>query len=132
MTLAHLREVRRQEWVNLTVRLKHKNPRPWIAERLRHAKNLGKALRATRERQNEQWKNRLRSATALLDSLSPLAVLNRGYSITRRLSDGAILPHAEEYIIGQEVDIRLLSGNLHAKIIDILLFKTKQGARCHE
>jgi exodeoxyribonuclease VII large subunit len=120
LSLAHLREVRRQEWINLTVRLEHRNPRTWIAERLRHVETLGKALRTAGERRNEQWKNQWRSATALLDSLSPLAVLNRGYSITRRLPDGVIIRHAEEYIVGQEVDIRLASGNLHAKITDIL------------
>jgi exodeoxyribonuclease VII large subunit len=120
MSLAHLREVRRQEWITLTVRLEHKNPRPWIGEKLRHVENQGKALRAAGERQNEQRKNRLRSATALLDSLSPLAVLCRGYSITRRLPDGVILRHAEAYSVGQEVDIRLGSGNLRAKITDIL------------
>jgi exodeoxyribonuclease VII large subunit len=121
MSLAHLREVRRQEWVNLTVRLEHKNPRPWIGERLRYVGNLAKALRTARERQNEREKNRLRAATALLESFSPLAVLNRGYSITRRFPDGAILRHAEEYSIGQHVDICLSSGNLHARITDIFL-----------
>jgi exodeoxyribonuclease VII large subunit len=120
MTLSHLREVRRQELINLIVRLEHRNPRSRIVQRFQDIDNLGKKLRAARERQDQQWKNRLRSSMALLDSLSPLSILNRGYSITRRLPDGLILRNASEVLTGQEVDIRLSAGNLHAKITDIL------------
>ncbi len=108
--------------INLTVRLEHRNPRSRIAERLRHdGKSWIKTSGRPGKDRIEQWKNRVRSATALLDSLSPLAVLNRGYSITRRLPDGLILRQAEDVRVGQEVDIRLAAGNLHAKITDILL-----------
>jgi len=119
-TLAHLREIRRKEWTHLVVRLEHQTPRSWIAEKLRHLENLGKILVAERARLSDQKRNRLRSLAALLDSLSPLAVLGRGYSITRRLPDGAILRRAGEYTVGQEIGIRLASGGLHARITDIL------------
>jgi exodeoxyribonuclease VII large subunit len=55
---------------------------------------------------------------ALLSSLSPLAVLGRGYSITRRRPDGLILRRAGETAPGQEIDIRLAAGNLNAIIIE--------------
>jgi exodeoxyribonuclease VII large subunit len=80
---------------------------------------LGKALSAVREKQAEQRKSRVGSAIALLDSLSPLAVLRRGYTITRRLPDGLILRRAEDVVAGQEVAILLAAGSLHAKITKI-------------
>jgi exodeoxyribonuclease VII large subunit len=119
MSLSHLREVRRQEWVNLTVRLEHRNPRPRIAERSHYLENLLKDLKGALEKQDEHLKNRLQSAVALLDSLSPLSVLNRGYSITRRLFDGLIIRKSEEVVAGQEVSIRLATGTVHARITDM-------------
>ncbi|HBB18306.1 MAG: exodeoxyribonuclease VII large subunit [Syntrophus sp. RIFOXYC2_FULL_54_9] len=118
-TLSHLREVRRQELINSIVRLEHRNPRARIVQWFEKIESLGKKLRAARERQDQQWKNRVRSSIALLDSLSPLSILNRGYSITRRLPDGLILRDPSEVRTGQEVDIRLYAGGLRAKITEI-------------
>jgi exodeoxyribonuclease VII large subunit len=119
ISLGHLRAVRRQEWLNLAVRLEHLNPRLRIIAGRTLLGALGKALSAVREKQAEQRKSRVGSAIALLDSLSPLAVLRRGYTITRRLPDGLILRRAEDVVAGQEVAILLAAGSLHAKITKI-------------
>jgi exodeoxyribonuclease VII large subunit len=55
---------------------------------------------------------------ALLDSLSPLAVLNRGYGIVRRLPDGAILRRAQDVLAGDRIAVRLAAGGLQATITD--------------
>jgi exodeoxyribonuclease VII large subunit len=118
-TLSHLEAVRRQELINLIVRLEHRNPRVKIVQSFETIESLGKKLRAARERLDQQWKNRVRSFLALLDSLSPLSILHRGYSITRRLPDGLILRDTGEVMTGQEVDIRLSVGHLQARITGI-------------
>jgi exodeoxyribonuclease VII large subunit len=118
-TLSHLEAVRRQELINLIVRLEHRNPRVKIVQSFETIESLGKKLRAARERLDQQWKNRVRSSLALLDSLSPLSILHRGYSITRRLPDGLILRDTGEVMTGQEVDIRLSVGHLQARITGI-------------
>lgn len=119
ISLGHLRAVRRQEWLNLTARLEHLNPRLRIIAGRTLLGALGKALSAVREKQAEQRKSRVGSAIALLDSLSPLAVLRRGYTITRRLPDGLILRRTEDVVAGQEVAILLAAGSLYAKITKI-------------
>ncbi|MCX5837117.1 MAG: exodeoxyribonuclease VII large subunit [Deltaproteobacteria bacterium] len=119
LSLAHLREVRRQAWNHLRIRLEHRNPRSRIGENREGAVGLAKALREAWEKQTALKKNRAHAAMAVLSSLSPLAVLGRGYSITRRMPDGLILRRAADAALGQEVDIRLAAGNLHAKIINL-------------
>lgn len=47
-----------------------------------------------------------------LDALSPLAVLGRGYSITRRVSDGRVLKDAREVAVGEHVTVLLHQGQL--------------------
>lgn len=47
-----------------------------------------------------------------LDALSPLAVLGRGYSITRRASDGRVVKEAQEVAVGEHVIVLLHQGQL--------------------
>jgi exodeoxyribonuclease VII large subunit len=64
-------------------------------------------------------RGRLQAESALLDSLSPLAILKRGYSITRRASDGKIVKDAAEVTAGTGLYIKLSSGGLEAEVLRI-------------
>jgi exodeoxyribonuclease VII large subunit len=119
LSLARLRETGRQGWMHLTVRLEQRNPRSRIGENRLGLECLGKALGAAWEKRAGLKRNRVQTAMALLSSLSPLSVLGRGYSITRRLPDGLILRRPGDAALGQEVHIRLAAGNLHAIIIKV-------------
>lgn len=119
LSVARIREAGRRGWTHLAVRLEQRNPRSRIGENRLGLEVLGKALTSAWEKRAAQKKNRAQTAMALLTSLSPLAVLGRGYSITRRLPDGLILRRPGDAAIGQEVDIRLAAGNLRAKIVNI-------------
>jgi exodeoxyribonuclease VII large subunit len=56
------------------------------------------------------------AATARLESLSPLGVLSRGYSLTQRLPDGAIIRDASELSIGDELRTRFASGESISRV----------------
>ncbi len=118
ISLDHVREVYRQKCITMGVRLEHQDPRARIAERRLFTDVLAKDLRAAWERQAGQRSNRLASAMSLIDSLSPLAVLSRGYSITRRLPDGRILRQAGDAHAGDRIDVRLAAGSLQALITE--------------
>ncbi|MHB8907989.1 MAG: exodeoxyribonuclease VII large subunit [Syntrophales bacterium] len=120
ISLDHVREVYRQKCITMAVRLEHKNPRSRITERRLFIEQLVKELRTAWERQAGARSHRLASAMALIDSLSPLAVLNRGYSITRRLPDGRILRRARDVTAGDRIDVRLAAGSLRAVITETL------------
>ncbi len=56
-------------------------------------------------------------AAASLDDLSPLAVLRRGYSLVRRVSDGAIVRSSAAVAPGDDVDISFAEGSARARVI---------------
>jgi exodeoxyribonuclease VII large subunit len=61
-------------------------------------------------------RHRLDAAVGQLDSLSPLAVLGRGYSLTRLLPSGAIVRSAAQTRPGDAIEILLREGALDARV----------------
>ena len=62
----------------------------------------------------------VRSLAATLDSLSPLAILARGYSIVQTVPGGAIVKRARDVSVGDEVRARLAEGQLLCDVREIL------------
>ncbi|HLG44381.1 MAG TPA: exodeoxyribonuclease VII large subunit, partial [Nitrospirales bacterium] len=62
------------------------------------------------------WRRSIQDAAEMLHSLSPLAILGRGYSITRRWPDLTLLRAASEVAPGEAVHVRLASGELVCEV----------------
>ena len=58
----------------------------------------------------------LREITVQLETLSPVAILNRGYSITRALPDLNVVVDPKTVSIGQEIQVILAKGTLNCRI----------------
>jgi exodeoxyribonuclease VII large subunit len=105
------------------IRLENRLDRVCPAIRIRE---LRPALDRTRENMTgligntlERCNGRLQCLTAMLDSLSPLAVLSRGYGIARRLSDGKIIRQAGDVSTGMDVRVRVSSGSFDTRVIRV-------------
>jgi exodeoxyribonuclease VII large subunit len=100
----------------MELRLSHQSPARQIEEKKMLLKNVQKDIyghflnRLTVLKEN-LWKN-----SAVLESLSPLRVLQRGYSLTRSLASGLIIRQADALSIGENVNIQLARGNVHARV----------------
>jgi len=75
-------------------------------------------LRATRAMRLRQVGSgdRLAHIAGRLESLSPLAVLNRGYSLTQRSADGQIVRDAANLTVGELLAIRLAKGSCTSRV----------------
>ena len=51
-----------------------------------------------------------------LESLSPLGVLRRGYSITQRTADGRVIRDAAELTAGQQITTRFAEGRTVSRV----------------
>lgn len=66
----------------------------------------------------EKKESELQKHAALLDSVSPLAVLARGYSVTRTCG-GAVVSSSDQLKLGDEVNVRLHRGEIRCRVTDI-------------
>jgi exodeoxyribonuclease VII large subunit len=72
---------------------------------------LDKRLAACMQSALDKRRRDLSVAAGKLDAMSPLAVLSRGYSLTRT-SDGHVVTDATQVAPGDEVHVRLMRGEL--------------------
>lgn len=100
----------------LDLRLGYRSPAVKIRERKIQLNNIRKDLFNTISFRVTALREKLRKNAAVLESLSPLAVLQRGYSITRSIADGAIVKQTEGLKSGDRVNVRLAKGKFNAKI----------------
>jgi exodeoxyribonuclease VII large subunit len=100
----------------LKLRHEHQSPAVKITERKILLKNIQKDLCSSFSCRLTASKERLLKNSAVLESLSPLAVLQRGYSITTGIASGAVVRQAEGLRVGDDVNVRLARGNFNAKI----------------
>ncbi len=71
------------------------------------------------DRHLQQARRRANALAAQLESLSPLAVLGRGYSLTRRASDGQLVRNAAELNRGDTITTRFASGEAVSRIEEV-------------
>ena len=100
----------------LDLRIRHQSPARQINEKKILLKNVQENIVKIFSYRLAALHERLRKNSAVLESLSPLGVLQRGYSITRRTASGMIVRQTDALSIGEDVNVQLAKGNFSAKI----------------
>ena len=89
-----------------------RRPMDLVTDRARRIDELDARLTRSLRHGLSLAQTRFDSMAARLESLSPLAVLARGYSVTKRLSDESIIKTAGQVETGQQIQTILASGHL--------------------
>jgi exodeoxyribonuclease VII large subunit len=93
-----------------------RRPQRLIEDRARLLDELGqRTTRAARQRL-DRARQRTEKLAARLDALSPLAVLARGYSVTQRVADGAVVRSARELSPGDAIATRFGQGRAISRV----------------
>jgi len=103
-------------------RLQTANPDSHINNCQQQLEFLQKRLKQAVNNQINQSRQTLSGLSRTLNSVSPLATLDRGYSITRKLPDGDILTSVERLNTGDTVSTRLSDGEINCVIENITEF----------
>jgi exodeoxyribonuclease VII large subunit len=83
-----------------------------VRDRQRQLDELSERLGRGIRRRIERASHELRALSGHLDALSPLKVLGRGYSLTRRESTGEIVRRADDVGVGERVETVFAAGKL--------------------
>ncbi len=99
-----------------TAGLRSASPRARLTRDRHRHERVEARLRSEMERAMNAGRHQLRVAAGRLHSLSPLAVLARGYSLTRT-ADGVVVRRAGQVQPGEDVRVLLQEGRLDCRVI---------------
>jgi exodeoxyribonuclease VII large subunit len=95
------------------------NPILAIKQGLATVPQLSKRLEGQMAAMLAQHRHRILATLAQLNTLSPLAILGRGYSILQTVPTGRILHRANDVGVGQELKAQLASGRLSCTVTQV-------------
>jgi exodeoxyribonuclease VII large subunit len=101
------------------VRLRQASPGAMIRNNMIRLGNLKKNVVISYGHDLDVLKKRLEADMFMLDTLSPLSVLRRGYSITKTMPAGIVVKNADMVALGGGVDITLAAGGFLATVTEI-------------
>lgn len=93
-----------------------RDPRSLVYDLSRRLDDLDQQATRAIRRRFDRSRDNVASLAARLDSLSPLAVLARGYSMTMRFESGEVIRNAADVAVGDLVSTRLLSGEVTSRV----------------
>lgn len=91
------------------------HPLDRIRDRARRLDDLATGMDQAVQRRVRRNRDQLRAFAARLESLSPLRVLSRGYTVTQRL-DGSVVRDAGEVMLGDVIRTRLNHGEISSRV----------------
>lgn len=106
----------RQRLTQLGERRVFRAPTEWIRDRAQRLDDLSmRTARAMKHRLQLQ-RTKLDAWAGKLESLSPLGVLARGYSVTQRADDGTLVREVEQVRAGDLIRTRLGQGEILSRV----------------
>jgi exodeoxyribonuclease VII large subunit len=93
-----------------------RNPKSLLSDLMRRVDELDQQALRAMQRRLAAASDRVAATAARLESLSPLAVLARGFSVTTRERDGRLVRDAGEVQSGEDIRTRLASGEIVSRV----------------
>lgn len=115
--------------MHLGDRLLYLNPMAQIQRRRAELNKTCKEMLLQHHRVLDGYRLRFQRSVSRLESLSPLEVLNRGYSITYRAADRKIVRSYREVAAGQRVVVKLHEGHLDCFVQETGNFRDEESGR---
>lgn len=112
-------ELARGRLQDLAERRSFRRPLERVRDGERRVDELGDRLRRAMRQRLSRARDGLGAQAARLESLSPLNVLGRGYSLTRREADRTVVRHAEQVRPGDRLVTHVQHGRIVSRVEDV-------------
>ena len=116
LVMAMQRHISLRRQAVLSLRQRIRDPHHDLGVRHNQLQALAVRLRGAFQRRSERAQARLQELSTALSSLSPLAVLGRGYSLTRTIPSGRVVVDARQVRPGDRVRLMFATGEAIARI----------------
>lgn len=103
----------------LAARLRQQNPAARLQRLQALTAQLAQRLKYCINIQLSVWREKLAGATRALDTVSPLATLQRGYSITLSAGTGKVVHQAADTAVGDLLETRLARGRVVSQVCEV-------------
>ncbi len=110
---------------DLTNRLLRQSPKQRLERNHEHLNEQTRHMAWSMQRILERKKAALEKRASLLDAVSPLAVLGRGYSITKSADTQQVIRAADQVKVGERLHVTLHQGQLDCEVTKRSLPKRK-------
>ena len=115
--LLRLRIRREREYLDFWQnRLDANPPRQFLIKAKKQLQQINDKLIKSLILSNHSKKIKLRELTAKLEALNPLAILARGYSVTRTIPQAAVVKDSQNVALDQELEVMLAKGRLICRV----------------
>jgi exodeoxyribonuclease VII large subunit len=109
---------RQREVTELAADVLHHEPRQMLARMRERLGVSGTRLERSLERTLRRWTARLEALDGRLRSLSPLAVIERGYALVLS-TDGTVIRSTAELALGDQIRTRLSDGEIRSTVDEV-------------
>ena len=117
--IRHDLSTRRRSVDDTRARLLQRSPAMGVQQCIRRMGNLEQRLEVAGRNGVDRLQQRLKLASRTLDSVSPLATLERGYAIVTERDSGQLLTAASSVAAGVNIQARLAEGSLEATVTGV-------------
>lgn len=110
----------RENFTSIINRPVYKRPKDFILQQQQYIDNLFRLLVSRGKNRFEIAKNRLSLLASRLDTLSPLGILARGYSVSHKLPEKKLIRSVNEIQYENEMQTTLTDGTIISRVIKII------------
>ena len=103
----------------LTARLDRQDPAIKILHHRQMVADLNEKLILLTRINLERKRTEFEKGAALLDAVSPLSILARGYGIVRREKDGQIVRSANQVASGEKIRTKVHQGEIESRVTNV-------------
>ena len=108
---------RQQRLQHLSHRLKQQSPERQLPQLSQHVRQLNQRLVLAMKQQLSELKHQLATQADVLNAVSPLSTLSRGYAIVSN-DQGQAIKHANSVKVGDKLNARLHQGTLVCEVLE--------------
>ncbi len=109
-------ELKTEKLNSISRSLKYQGPENKINQYYQYIDEFSARLSSRIKHQVELYEEKIKKDSQRLDSLNPWAVIERGYSICRKMSDKEIIKKLEQIEVGTKIEVIISDGKILSKV----------------